>query len=542
MQKDELEKQIDFLHSVALHKCGNLEDAKDLTQETLLSALVYLSSGNEIDNLKAWLVCVLNRKFYDMMRRKYKIPTVCYDLVSETADNRDDFSVIFESEEAEEIRQQIAFLSKLYREVIVRHYMNGESVEKIASKLDIPVGTVKSRLSSGRDHIKKGIDFMDKFAKQSYEPDTLYVSNSGSSGLNGEPRSITDENPIVQNLLILAYEKPLTEYELSKAIGIPTAYIEPTVKMLVNAQLMKRIGKKVYTDFIIFKPEDTQMHIPAEKKLIENNFTELWKPIGQGIEKLKNSKMYRTLNLHQRVKLEYYFLIHCLEYGFYNAGAKIYDGHQNFPDRPNGGKWIAFGSFYPHNYDSNKSETQKYSWAGERRDCWQNSLGAKEICLHVYDTPFELKRYYNLKYNMNDADLAQMLYIIHEGLNPNNTGINVLFYENLPYLAECGVVRFDADKAEVDIPVLTNEEFNELSKITNEVVDKFVSVIYPFLKEHLRNAKTPIPKHLTSVPEQKQYMMAMGFHMLMVYNAKDRNLILQRVDYPCPPMVLVIDK
>jgi len=175
LQREELEKQIDFLHSVALHKSGNLEDAKDLAQETLLSALLYLSSGREIENLKAWLVSVLNRKFYDLLRKKYKMPTVCYDLVSETADDSDDFNLIFESEEAEEIRRQIAFLSKLYREVIVRHYMNGESVEKIASDLNIPVGTVKSRLSGGREHIKKGIDFMDKFIKQSYEHDNLYV-------------------------------------------------------------------------------------------------------------------------------------------------------------------------------------------------------------------------------------------------------------------------------------------------------------------------------------------------------------------------------
>lgn len=76
MQNKELENQIDFLLSAALRKCENFEDAQDLTQETLLSALVFISGGKIIDNIKAWLVTVLNRKYYDMLRKKYKLPTV----------------------------------------------------------------------------------------------------------------------------------------------------------------------------------------------------------------------------------------------------------------------------------------------------------------------------------------------------------------------------------------------------------------------------------------------------------------------------------
>lgn len=79
------------------------------------------------------------------------------------------------------------FGAKTYREVIVRYYMNGQSVRQIALEVHIPEGTVKSRLHLGRNHVKKGICDMEKYAKQSYSSITLSISYSGSPGLDGEP-------------------------------------------------------------------------------------------------------------------------------------------------------------------------------------------------------------------------------------------------------------------------------------------------------------------------------------------------------------------
>ena len=74
------------------------------------------------------------------------------------------------------------FGAKTYREVIVRYYMNGQSVRQIALEVHIPEGTVKSRLHLGRNHVKKGICDME-----SYSSITLSISYSGSPGLDGEP-------------------------------------------------------------------------------------------------------------------------------------------------------------------------------------------------------------------------------------------------------------------------------------------------------------------------------------------------------------------
>ena len=79
----------------------------------------------------------------------------------------------------------------------------------------------------------------------------------GSTSPDKSPELLVQDDLIAQNLLILAYEKPITVSDLSKAIGIPAAYIEPIVKKLVDGELMTKTDSgKVYTDFLITKPQD----------------------------------------------------------------------------------------------------------------------------------------------------------------------------------------------------------------------------------------------------------------------------------------------
>jgi RNA polymerase sigma-70 factor (ECF subfamily) len=122
MQVKELENQINFLLSIAIDKCSNLEDARDLAQETLFAALDYCQKGGEISNLKGWLLTVLNRNYYGILRRKYKMPKINIGDDFDIADTYDSFEQIEKTEEAEMIRREVAYLTELYRSIIVRYY------------------------------------------------------------------------------------------------------------------------------------------------------------------------------------------------------------------------------------------------------------------------------------------------------------------------------------------------------------------------------------------------------------------------------------
>lgn len=138
MQNKQLESQIEFLLSVALKKCGNMQDAEDLTQETLLCALSYLAKGGIINDMRGWLLTVLSNKWNNMLRKKYRQPIVAigegFDIIDESACIPDEE----ENDRAEQVRKTVAYMAKTYREVIVRHYMNGESVAEISNLWEYP--------------------------------------------------------------------------------------------------------------------------------------------------------------------------------------------------------------------------------------------------------------------------------------------------------------------------------------------------------------------------------------------------------------------
>ena len=236
--KNEISNYIEYLFSVALKKSGNLTDAEDLTQEVLLAALSYLNRGGVITNMPAWLSSTLNHKWSDMLRKKYKLPTISIDVV---ADELEEESIPDEPS-VEQVRREVAYLAKLQRDVIVKHYLQGKKVQVIADELGVPKGTVLSRLSSGREQMRKGLESMEQYERQSYIPERLDLTYHGTPGLHDEPWSLVADDLMKQNILIIAYEKPVTAVEIAKALGIPTPYIERAVDDLVKSQLMCRSG------------------------------------------------------------------------------------------------------------------------------------------------------------------------------------------------------------------------------------------------------------------------------------------------------------
>jgi RNA polymerase sigma factor, sigma-70 family len=549
MQHTELTQYTQFLLSAAIKMSGNIAEAQDITQDALLDALVYLSKGNEINDAKGFLLTVMRRKYYAMLRRKYKMATVNIDDHADfLADDTDYFEKITQTDEAESVRRTVAHLAKIHREVIVRHYMNGESVEKIAKELNIPVGTVKSRLSSGREHMKKEFITMENYGKQSYAPIKLEVSNSGGTGMNGEPWSLVYGNLIAQNLLYLAYREPVTETELSRTIGIPSAYVEPIVEKLVNGELMKRVGNKVYTDFILYTPEDEEKYVAAQKQLVADNSELFMRAVRDGIDKVRGMKFYETLTQTQRDSLEMFFAFHCFDHGIFNAVTKILGSPQVFPERPNGGEWIAFGHVYPSDGFSldDHPDILSHKYCGHRFSRLYDFLGAKQVEFITYDAVGFGGEVYPRE--MSDDGVLKLLWAIESGVDFNSTGIDASLAERIPFLNECRILRTEDGKPAVDVPVISLDEWRgEFSEALSTACRSYSDDIEELLRGYLRDKKHEIPAHLTSVPVQKQYMFPFyAIAMISIRRAMAEGILTDgRYDEgnACPyPMVMVVDR
>ncbi len=141
----------------ALSLTSNSDKAHDLVQETYLRALTYQSKFSSDTNLMAWVYTIMKNTFINEYRRNIKAKTTL-----ESQSNRlhmsfskDDFYPSVESIHAEkEIYKKIALLEEEFREPF-QLFLNGYKYKEISERLDLPLGTVKSRIFFTRKKLCK---------------------------------------------------------------------------------------------------------------------------------------------------------------------------------------------------------------------------------------------------------------------------------------------------------------------------------------------------------------------------------------------------
>lgn len=544
MQIDDLLQHYGYLSRLAGSKCDSQADADDLVSDTYLAALAFMRRGGAIEHPKTWLANTLLHKRNEALRRKYKNPVVVnLDALSGLASEDD--AEFLASDEAAEVRRELLYLAQTTREALIRYYYAGQSVCEIASALGIPEGTVKSRLSSGREQIKKGLSMTNE--QLNHIPGRLYVSNSGSLGRNISPISLTENDLIVQNLLILAYDKPVTAVELARSIGIPTVYIEPILDKLVDGELMaKTDGGKVYTDFIIYKPEDTLSRFDAQLDFVRSHFDSFWAAMDEAIRRVGALEAASALRPRQLKKLERYAVLRMLQNFEMSGSGEILKASQPKlnPARRDGGWWTAQGHYIPGGYDTTKiNKINEYVVQGGHRTSGGelDFLGAKYLRLCEFDTTLwdSPHRFAVCGYDNYFDGIINLLWCVHKGVSPETAEVKNALIESIHGLETVGLLTRESGATAVDIPVMDWASYEQLAAVIDEVRDKLIAEIGGDYREYLRGTQIQLPSHLTSVPEVRLYLPAINcIVMAAVREAYERGLHLSDVDYCCPPVVL----
>jgi len=136
------------------------DDASDLVQETFLKALKYKDKFKEQTNLKAWLYTIMKNTFINNYRKAIKANTILdstdenyfIDLSETSKTETPDEKLAYK-----EIVAEINSLSDEYRVPFQMHY-NGFKYKEIAEKLDLPIGTIKSRIFLARQKLSEALE------------------------------------------------------------------------------------------------------------------------------------------------------------------------------------------------------------------------------------------------------------------------------------------------------------------------------------------------------------------------------------------------
>jgi len=281
---------------------------------------------------------------------------------------------------------------------MVRFYMHGKSVDEISRDLNIPVGTVLSRLDTGRDKIKEGVIKMinETYTKNSYEPERLGLGINGSTGMDGEPFSTLRDGLLAQNVLIAAYEKPLSVQEIAEKLGVATAFIEDVTERMLASELMQKSGNKIYTDFLITSNDDTVKNIEAAQKFADDSFDDVKDILNELVDAYRKSKILEKFNDTQL----YSYAVLTMTEGTYEAARAhlpLLD-YDDFPDRPNGGKWVAVATRSPDGYKPKESINAKYHLSGKYSSGFGDGSRMEEWSTHIGAT-------HNAQYDIKYLDI-----------------------------------------------------------------------------------------------------------------------------------------
>jgi len=160
----ELLPHIDALKTFAFHLTYNENDADDLVQETYMKAYRFIDKYIEGTNAKAWLFKILKNAYINEYRKKSKRPTKVdfEDIISyHDSDDKSNTSYldlreeIFENMMGDEVTNAINKLPIDFRTVILLCDVEGFTYEEISKIINVPIGTVRSRLFRARNMLKE---------------------------------------------------------------------------------------------------------------------------------------------------------------------------------------------------------------------------------------------------------------------------------------------------------------------------------------------------------------------------------------------------
>lgn len=270
------------IYGFMLKKTGNLQDAEDLAQETVLKLYGRLVV-DEIDNVRGYIWRIAHNILANYYRGKSR-SSVGIDLNElELWENEDMGEQLIKEETMKHLQDQIAYLSKIQRQIIVLYYFEGKRQEEIGRMLDLPLGTVKWHLFEAKSELKKGMENMRDLSELKFNP--IQFTGMGFNGHVGSMGGTAQffRTTLSQNIAYCVWQEGKTIHEIAKTLGVSPTYIESEVDFLEEYGFLIKQGKKYLANILISEPTSelcemqSQMYDEAAKLYVNALYEELMK-------------------------------------------------------------------------------------------------------------------------------------------------------------------------------------------------------------------------------------------------------------------------
>lgn len=234
IKKVEESEFLDKVYQFAYRRCNTSFEAEDLCSDIILEILTAVHKQQSVENFYAFAWTIARRVYADYCEKQAKKPlnvsieNVQHNLALKENDIDKFVEEIAERAQIKRIFDEISFLSKTYRDVMVMYYVDEYKIKDIAKVLEISETTVKQRLFSARNSIRKEVKNMND-RKLTLKPIQLEFVGTGKVGGN-DPRKMAGRL-FSQNLIYLCKDKARTAKELSEELCVPMPFIEEELEI-----------------------------------------------------------------------------------------------------------------------------------------------------------------------------------------------------------------------------------------------------------------------------------------------------------------------
>ncbi len=344
-----LEENLKNIFAFSFSRLYDKTDAEDLTNDIVVEVLSSIQRLKDDSAFNAFMWKIAENTFKKFLRRKKILSVADERKVNEDINYSTPEDECVSTEEVAILRRELSLLSKQYREVTVLYYFRGKTVSQIASELNLTKEMVKYYLFKTRQILKEGFGMNRTLGEKSYFPDTFKPDFWGWNSHPYMDGMFTRRLP--GNILLAAYDKPIDIKSLSNELGVSVPYLEDELDILLEYEIIRKVGDKYRTDIVIFKEEydktvneifkriafeTTERLIPELTKLIPE-----MKKYDFGIELDENALRWLCSSR--------------IAYVAMNAVSESKIGNvEAFPSLANGSKGYVFG--YDNNYKTHHFE------------------------------------------------------------------------------------------------------------------------------------------------------------------------------------------
>ena len=367
------EENMKTIYTYALSRVSNREDAEDLAGDILLALLSCASRLRDENALYGFVWSVAGNTYKKFLRKKnrYALEPLSEETLEQLA-CQEDFAeeLALEADKQEQLtrlRRELSLLSREYRECTLCYYFQGLSCQDISKKLGISLNMTKYYLFKTRKLLKEGIGMEREYGTKSYQPAKFTFKTLFSGSYNPAYTSLFDRL-LPGNILLSAYYSPVTVQELALEMGVPTAYLEDEVALLVKYGLLNALssGKesgsgrgRYQTNMVIFTEEYMAELYEQLTPLCTEKLTEILSSLRSQLAPLRTIGFRGADMEEERLLWPLFWLVLHRAYNLFSQSSRQYSYHPLYAD--------ATGINVGINYSKADSSYETYGFAGYSR-------------------------------------------------------------------------------------------------------------------------------------------------------------------------------